>query len=688
MIFFRKKKDSSALIEHYFSALAMKLEFDASGKLININIGNQKESTQIYATTTLKNFFIKENISHRQEANQIEFKKTLINRQNKVCRLIERFIAKEKSVRWEIEIESNDSAWTTDIITELKYPVSSKSRFWTTWSDPEQKKSGWRDPRMLKPFSNRVWEYSNLTKNTPENGNFFSIPLATFAELDIDLAHSILLSPEDSIFNMYLSTRKSGEILFVRKGHRLGEGKKVSFAMDIVSHEADWRGGLRFYVERYPHFFNPINPIADSMAGCGAYSGYEGAIDAKRLKKMGFSVNWKLSDDFPWMGMFIPPVDSPEETWTRSCNEPSPDGKNPNTSCKQMNDYAKRMKEEGFYVLSYFNVTEFGKNMNASEWKKHFSGKEIWKNPVQFLKERMPNAVLDPKLRTFYGAKITDCGDKEYQEFLIEQADRNIRLLPDTSGVCIDRMDWLRYFNSNANDGVSMINNRPVRALVESWKSFMKRLDLLMHINEKVIFVNPMTMRIDLFQYVDGFYSEHGESGPGLNSLAFVGMRKTAITWTCMWWYFPEYKLKPDPDRFFQRHLLMGVFPTAPFPFNNHALRPHPKTDQYYLDYGPLLKTLRGKKWVLAPRCIETTTKDVKVNLFETVNGFIAPITFGFGSTNAIVIIRNISSLKKMRVTAFFPGIEDSISPLVEWNDDVLVIDVPLLRGCAVLKLE
>ena len=47
MIFFRKKKDSSALIEHYFSALAMKLEFDASGKLININIGNQKESTQI-----------------------------------------------------------------------------------------------------------------------------------------------------------------------------------------------------------------------------------------------------------------------------------------------------------------------------------------------------------------------------------------------------------------------------------------------------------------------------------------------------------------------------------------------------------------------------------------------------------------------------------------------------------------
>ena len=121
--------------------------------------------------------------------------------------------------------------------------------------------------------------------------------------------------------------------------------------------------------------------------------------------------------------------------------------------------------------------------MNASEWKKHFSGKEIWKNPVQFLKERMPNAVLDPKLRTFYGAKITDCGDKEYQEFLIEQADRNIRLLPDTSGVCIDRMDWLRYFNSNANDGVSMINNRPVRALVESWKSFMKRLHLLMQIN-------------------------------------------------------------------------------------------------------------------------------------------------------------------------------------------------------------
>ena len=90
--------------------------------------------------------------------------------------------------------------------------------------------------------------------------------------------------------------------------------------MDLIAHEADWRGGLRWLVARYPQFVEPPNPLADGLAGCGAYSGDENPIDAAKLRKMAFRINWKLSDDFPYMGMFIPPVKDADESWERSCD--------------------------------------------------------------------------------------------------------------------------------------------------------------------------------------------------------------------------------------------------------------------------------------------------------------------------------------------------------------------------------
>jgi hypothetical protein len=78
--------------------------------------------------------------------------------------------------------------------------------------------------------------------------------------------------------------------------------------MHLVPHEASWRGGLRFLTSRYPQFFEAPNPRAHRIAGCGAYSICEAPLMVAKFKKMAFGFNWKLSDDFPYMGMFIPPV--------------------------------------------------------------------------------------------------------------------------------------------------------------------------------------------------------------------------------------------------------------------------------------------------------------------------------------------------------------------------------------------
>ena len=53
------------------------------------------------------------------------------------------------------------------------------------------------------------------------------------------------------------------------------------------------------------------------------------------LKEMGLTYNWKASFDFPYMGMFIPPVPDDETEWT--------DFKKKATSIR-------RMREDIFYI--------------------------------------------------------------------------------------------------------------------------------------------------------------------------------------------------------------------------------------------------------------------------------------------------------------------------------------------------
>ena len=262
------------------------------------------------------------------------------------------------SLRWEIEVLSNGEPWTAEIATELDYPATSATRFWTAWSDPEHKcdawndfrhrGNSWRDPLVCRPFADSAWTFGDFYVK----GDYIAIPLATLTEPADDVGLSLVFSPEDTILaGSRLITTASGTIRFARVNHRLGGGKPVRFALDLTAHEADWRGGLRWMVKRYPASFDPPNPLADQMAGCGAYSGDEGPIDVAKFKRMAFRIDWKLSDDFPYMGMFIPPVKDADEKWDRSCGEKAPADKPRWTSCRRLNDFARYMKTNGLYVL-------------------------------------------------------------------------------------------------------------------------------------------------------------------------------------------------------------------------------------------------------------------------------------------------------------------------------------------------
>ena len=270
-------------------------------------------------------------------------------------------------------------------------------------------------------------------------------------------------------------------------------------------------------------------------------------------------------------------------------------------------------------------------------------------------------------------------GDPAYQKFMLEQAKRHIDRIPDSAGICIDRLDWLRFYNLHADDGVSWVDGKPARSLYLSCRDFTKQLDPLMHNAGKVIFVNNLVKRLELLRYVDGVYCEFAHDGPALNSTGLLCLRRPALAWTS-----GEPDISPNPDAYFQRHLHLGVYPTAPYPNNNHCLMPSPAVDKLYLEYGPLLNAMRGKKWVLEPHVVEVVGQKAKVNLFEVPDGYVMPVTFGGTEPKATVILRSLSRFSgkaDQHIEVLHPG-ETAGTPLTATKQgDRLVLDVPLLRG-------
>lgn len=171
-----------------------------------------------------------------------------------------------------------------------------------------------------------------------------------------------------------------------------------------------------------------------------------------------------------------------------------------------------------------------------------------------------------------------------------------------------------------------------------------------------------------------------------LNSTGLLTLFKPALGWTPA----PD-TLRPDPDAFFQRHLHMGVYPTAPYPGNNHCIKPDAWAEKYYLDYGPLLDAIRGKRWVLVPHVVRASG-DAKANLFEVPGGYAMPVTFAGRVGTVEVLLKRLPGMSEgLKCDALHPGIAAprSIQPPV---DDpargFLRLVVPVTRGCAMVRLR
>jgi len=652
----------------------------------------------------------------QKKNGSVEWIKTLLNDSlHTTCQLVERLIPAGNSIRWEIEILGSDTPWSAAINTELIYPVSPESQFWTAWGAPPDKRNPlpeslqpvpggslntefvglannqWTDPLQPVPFLDTVFYYGLPYYNgghpsaglCPFDGNLFCIPICSILERASDQGVSIVLSPADDLIDLTLRTDEKGKVLFSRLFNRISKNHLLKFHVDLIAHAADWRSGLGWMTERYPEYFKPKNIHSEKLAGTDAYSDIFNPADSIKLRQLGFRTNWKASFDFPYMGMFLPPVK--KNVHWKSFGGPS-------NSIDQMEHFAASLKKEGFHLLSYFNVTEFGTKIQyppPAEMTTEPS--QRWKNGNDFLFYAIPGTMLaDPisgePLYTWEDAVATDCGNPVYKDFLLQQARRHIREIPSADGICIDRLDWLRLFNFKADDGKTWVAGKPVRSLIHSFKELMDTLGPMMHAANKNIFLNNHDKRIDILKQADGLFDEFTFAGAPLNLTAFLCVEKTALGWTDT----ASTVKREGCDAFFQKYLYMGVYPMCPFPGNDHSIQPDPVVDSYYIDYTPLLSMLPGKEWVLKPHVAEIEQQQAKVNIFKTANGYMIPVVYGKSAKVRLIlrtVFLNLHSLKPARYQAFYPGGENPVWLNATEKNGFTYLDIPLQRGCAVLLL-
>ena len=705
-------------------AEAFSLELTPDGRIAGLVIKKDRLRRDISGGTRLAGCTVlAEATSRKKPGGVLESEKTMTDQQGNKCRLVERFSPEATGIRWEIEATGLGKPWTTAIETSLQYPTSGNTRFWSPWGDSRQGSlkntespdlvargvlpgvpvGDWADPLMPMPFTDAtLWfgapafSYENPgLAYIPFQPDLFCIPLATVIEEDRDLGLSLALSPADPYLELALSTRANGEIVFSRQNHRIQENRPLNFTAHLVVHEGDWRGGMRWMTGQYPEYFDPSVPGTEELAGTSAYSVHEQYLNTEMLKRMAFRTNWKASWDFPYPGMFLPPVGR-TELWPRFGGGL--------TSTAHIAEYIRSMRSLGFYVLNYFNVTEVGTQIF---WppppRRAHEDSDLWKDANDFVHYVMADAILlvpsrvkpeslaiYPRTKvggpyyTWQGGIVMDPGEPVYQRFLLDQARRHIEEFPESSGICIDRLDWLRMYNERRDDGASWFEGLPVRALANSWRDLMSKLGPLMHQPGKAIFINNHTKRIDLAKHTDGYYDEFTYRGVPLNLTALMGVRKTALGWT-----EGPNDLKADPDAFFQKYLYLGVYPMAPFPLNDHSIEPRPTHDRWYLDYGPLLDAMRGKTWALSPHAARVENLEAKANVFRVPGGYAVPVVFGRDKKSVRVILRNLEGAGPKSVcTALHPGQEGRLPVAIVSQGADLVLEVPLVRGCAMVRIE
>ncbi len=385
----------------------------------------------------------------------------------------------------------------------------------------------------------------------------------------------------------------------------------------------------------------------------------------------------------------------------------------------------------GLNSLSYFDIGNWGVSIDTSKsWPLETCGVRPGGGPApcptpsgsnSFLQHFLSDSLLDNgwslaggafrrAKSDWVGTTLMDPSEPFFLDLLLEQLSRrmNATLSPAAQGIAIDRFDYTAYYSYKRSDGLCWIPQPngtwgPAQSLLTSHIDTYTRMAAVLRAAgpTKLMLGNCNTLcRIDVAGAFDGGFSE----GAALNAVAWLGLRRPSVLWT----YSLDHHSEASLDAFFQQHLLMRVFPMAPMPANDHSINPgSPAVQQAYMDYAPAFLALRGVEWVLdVPRPIAalpavpgqlTTvfrargTREVPAApgqlLAVHVFGGNASATTSMQVSGAALFLPRVAAVHAFSLV---PGAEqawESLGLLPVVNGTVSAPKVPMLRGCALLRL-
>jgi len=393
-----------------------------------------------------------------------------------------------------------------------------------------------------------------------------------------------------------------------------------------------------------------------------------------------------------------------------------------------LNMWYEHQRKLGFRTCVYVNLFEFGWDVKSVYPRSKIDCSNIDPKDNHTILACHTKQLLDEKYGKALLYNIRDstslvCGGLDgscimdpnpegvYLDHLLEMAETSMKYTP-SSGVCIDRQDWIGFVNPNSDDNRTWFPIKggkhfaPVAAMINSWKPAMKMFAEKWHNKGKAVIINDHSNRLDMMEYVDGIYAEMGDITPeGFTHSLGTGLASMNIpSWS---WIHHEQSLVVL-EKGLQSLLYVGVYPTVPIKNNDHAIggdcAPNCSYDKIFIDYAPLFLTaLRGKKWVLTPHAVRVLTPHGgQANVFKIIRRvsntsisrtaiavvLVQAANFISKSTITVTLPSDWHNRKISTVTVMHPG-HNSPTPLT-WSESslwIITIEVPVKRACAVVVI-
>lgn len=373
------------------------------------------------------------------------------------------------------------------------------------------------------------------------------------------------------------------------------------------------------------------------------------------------------------------------------------------------------MARAGVATCAYANLFEFGWNVTADlEVPPECTGPQPSPTSTQgachqharcesvralhdrfengIIRDWQTNEMLPPKGCLGQPCAMMDPADEEYSKHLLAMTAAAMRVAP-FAGLCIDRQDMVGRLNPNADDGVTWfastskgLRGGKARNTLFSFLNVTGRMGEQLHPNGKSIMINVHTSRLDMMRHVDGIFDEHGDIRANIALSGLLGLAMPVIIW--------NHGTLTHLDTFLQTHLHYGCQPMVPVPNNDHSIHTT-SADATFEAYAPLFAQLKGKEWVLTAHAATTSgAVAARANLFRVDNcSYTATVTLAaMNQTGNVTLRLRLPDMpSRLRVRGLWPQKGHqlrTLSWIMEQQEDVLVVEAPLHRGCVLVLID